>query len=403
MSPEPRVIELFEYEPLEVARQQLPLEAAELIRREYSNVIKVEATSFLPDSTWKLTAQGYVGYLPLTPDVGLRLLPKVPIENIFRMLEYAYNLESFHLLEGLVDCSSLEDFYDRLARLLAVQVLSRGRRGFYRSYQKRSEQLPFVRGRLDLRAACQKPWDTRIACHFEEHTPDVDENRILAWTLLQILHSGLCTERSLPLVRQAYRNTAGFVHLSPCQAEECISRHYSRLNQDYQPMHALCRFFLEHRGPGHETGDRKMMPFLVKMYRLYELFVAKWLEEHLPSGFSIQSQEPVIIDSNLDIKFKIDLSIFNEKTGRCIYVMDTKYKSKQPSATDIQQVTAYAETKDCQEAILIYPEGFGTVLRGKVGQINIRSVVFPLDGDLEKAGNMFVKDLFGIGAEENIG
>ena len=319
------------------------------------------------------------------------------------MLEYAYDLDVFDSLDRLVDCSSLEDFYDRLARLLAVQVLSRGRRGFYRAYQNRSEQLPFVRGRLDLRAACQKPWDTRIACHFEEHTPDVDENRILAWTLLQILHSGLCTERSLPLVRQAYRNTAGFVELCPCQAEECIGRHYSRLNQDYQPMHALCRFFLEHRGPGHETGDREMMPFLVKMYRLYELFVARWLKEHLPSGFSIQSQEQVIIDSNLDLKFKIDLSIFNEKTGRCVFVMDTKYKSEQPSAADIQQVTAYAETKDCQEAILIYPEGFGTVLRGKVGQINIQSIVFPLDGDLEKAGNRFVKDLFGIGIEENIG
>ncbi|MDQ1261150.1 MAG: 5-methylcytosine-specific restriction enzyme subunit McrC, partial [Euryarchaeota archaeon] len=285
----------------------------------------------------------------------------------------------------------------------AVQVLSQGRRGFYRAYQKQSEQLPFVRGRLDLRAACQRPWETRIACHFEEHTPDVDENRILAWTLLQILHSGLCTELSLPLVRQAFRNTAGLVELRPCQAKECIARHYSRLNQDYKPMHVLCRFFLEHRGPSHETGDRKMMPFLVKMDRLFELFVARWLKEHLPSGFSIQSQEQVIIDANLDIKFKIDLSILDERTSRCAFVMDTKYKSEPPSASDIQQVTAYAETKDCQEAILIYPEGLGAILRGKVGQINIRSVVFPLEGDLEKAGNMFVKDLFGIGYEENIG
>jgi 5-methylcytosine-specific restriction enzyme subunit McrC len=403
MNSQPRVIELFEYEPREISRQQLPLEAAELIRREHSNAIKVEATSFLPDSNWKLTAQGVVGYLPLTSQVGLRLLPKVPIENIFRMLEYAYDLQSFSLPEGLVDCSRLEDFYDRLARLLAVQVLSRGRRGFYRDYQKRSEQLSFIRGRLDLRATCRRPWETRIACHFEEHTPDVDENRILAWTLLQILQSGLCTERSLPLVRQAFRDTADFVELRPCQAKECICRHYSRLNQDYQPMHTLCRFFLEHRGPSHETGDRKMMPFLVKMDRLFELFVARWLKEHLPSGFSIQSQEQVIIDANLDIKFKIDLSMLNERTSRCAFVMDTKYKSEPPSASDIQQVTAYAEAKDCQEAILIYPEGLGAILRGKVGQINIRSVVFPLDEDLEKAGNMFVKDLFGIGDEENIG
>ena len=399
MSPEPRVIELFEYEPQEVTRQQLPLEAAELIRREHSNVIKVEATSFLPDSNWKLTAQGFVGYLPLTSQVGLRLLPKVPIENIFRMLEYAYDLQSFSLLEGLVDCSSLEDFYDRLARLLAVQVLSRGRRGFYRNYQKRSERLPFIRGRLDHRAACQRPWETRIACHFEEHTPDVDENRILAWTLLQILQSGLCTKRSLQLVRQAFRDTAGFVELRPCQPEECIARHYNRLNQDYQPMHALCKFFLVHRGPGHETGEHEMIPFLVKMDRLFELFVSRWLEGHLPSGFSIQSQEQIKIDADLDIKFKIDLSILDERTGRCAFVMDTKYKSKQPLASDIQQVTAYAEAKDCQEAILIYPEGFDTVLSGKVGQINIRNVVFSLNGDLEKSGNLFIKELFGIGIE----
>ncbi|MDD2756172.1 MAG: restriction endonuclease [Methanothrix sp.] len=403
MSPEPRVIELFEYNPQEVTRQQLPLEAAELIRREYSNVIKVEATSFLPDSNWKLMVLGVVGYFPLTSQVGLRLLPKVPIENIFRMLEYAYDLQCFNLLKGLIDCSSLEDFYDLLARLLAVQVLSRGRRGFYRDYQKRLEKLPFVRGRLDHRAASQRPWETRIACHFEEHTPDLDENQILAWTLLQILHSGLCTQRSLPLVRQAFRDMAGFVELRPCQPEECIARYYSRLNQDYQPMHALCRFFLEHLGPGHETGDHEMMPFLVKMDRIFELFVVRWLEKHLASGFLIQSQEQVIIDANLDIKFKIDISINDERTGRCVFVMDTKYKSEQPSASDIQQVAAYAETKDCRDAILVYPVSLGQNLSGKVGRINIRSAVFSLDGDLENAGNMFVKDLFGPGAKEDTG
>ena len=100
MSPEPRVIELFEYKPREVTRQQLPLEAAELIRQKYPNVIKVEATTFRPDSNWILTSQGVVGYLPLTPEVGLRLLPKVPIENIFRMLEYAYDLDSFIFWKG---------------------------------------------------------------------------------------------------------------------------------------------------------------------------------------------------------------------------------------------------------------------------------------------------------------
>jgi hypothetical protein len=46
MNSKPRVIELFEYKPREVSRRQLPLETTELIRREHSNAIKVEALSF---------------------------------------------------------------------------------------------------------------------------------------------------------------------------------------------------------------------------------------------------------------------------------------------------------------------------------------------------------------------
>jgi 5-methylcytosine-specific restriction enzyme subunit McrC len=63
-------------------------------------------------------------------------------------------------------------------------------------------------------------------------------------------------------------------------------------------------------------------------------------------------------------------------------------------------VTAYAEAKDCLEAILIYPEGFYTNLSGKVDRINIRNVVFSLDGDLKKAGNRFVENLFGMRIDE---
>jgi len=80
--------------------------------------IAVEVVSFGLDSDWQLTAQGCVGYIPLTSKVSIRLLPKngVSITNLFRMLEYAYSLESFQLFEkGLFDCDTLEDFYDRLA------------------------------------------------------------------------------------------------------------------------------------------------------------------------------------------------------------------------------------------------------------------------------------------------
>ncbi len=391
MQTNPRVIELYEFKQRELTREELPVEAAELLRQKYQDKIRVEATSFLPNSNWKLTSQGFVGYLPLTLDLGVRLRPKVSIDNIFRMLEYAYELDIFHLPDELADCSSLEDFYNRLAKLLAVQVLNRARKGFYRAYQQRFDKLPYVRGRLDLRQTCQRPWDALPACHFEEHTPDVEENRILAWTLLQVLRSGLCTNRSLPLVRQAYRRLAGFAEPGPCEARACIGRLYNRLNQDYQPMHALCRFFLEHRGPGHESGDYEIMPFLVKMDRLYELFVARWLVEHIPEGLSVETQEEVRLDEH-GMAFQIDLVVY-DAMRRAVCVMDTKYKIDGPSSSDIQQVVAYAESKGCRDAILIYPANSRASQETLVGDIRVRYATFSLDGDLDEAGRKFLEAL----------
>jgi len=207
------IIELTERTPVKVDRERLPLEAAEMLKQKFGDKIAVETISFGPDSDWQLTAQDWVGYIPLTPDVSIRLLPKngVKITNLFGMLEYAYGLKSFQLFEKrLFDCDTMEDFYDRLADILAHLVLDRARRGFYRSYQPRSDQLPYLQGRIDLQRASLRPWEVKLECHFEEHTSDIEDNQILTWTLLQILRSGLCTENSSHFVSHAYRRLLSF-------------------------------------------------------------------------------------------------------------------------------------------------------------------------------------------------
>ncbi len=402
MNQEIRVINLSEYKQQKLSRQELPLDAAQLIRDKYSGKVSIEPTSFQPNADWNVKSEGWVGYIPLTEELGLRLSPKegVTISNIFRMLEYAYDLNSFQLQGGLVDLEFMEDLYERLADILASRVLERGRRGYYRAYESRSSRLSCIRGRIDLRKACSSPWQALPFCHFEEHTSDVEENRILAWTLFQILKSGICSDRTLPTVRQAYRRLAQSATIEPCLPCDCIKRFYNRLNQDYEPMHALCRFFLECRGPGHEAGDRKMIPFLVNMNSLFELFVARWLEKNLnEESYSVQCQEEVLIDSLLNINFKIDLSIFDKESRSCALVMDTKYKVGNPNAEDIEQVAAYAEAKGCKEAILIYPEYSSSRLNGTVGDIRVRSGTFSLSENPDLAGRRFVKESLGIEIE----
>ena len=97
---------------------------------------------------YTLRPGGFIGHISLSDDTIIHIEPKVPISNIFLMLEYAYDLKSFQLLERTVKLNDIEQLYEILASILAKRVLERYRKGLYRDYVKREESLPYLKGRL---------------------------------------------------------------------------------------------------------------------------------------------------------------------------------------------------------------------------------------------------------------
>jgi 5-methylcytosine-specific restriction enzyme subunit McrC len=389
----PPVLELTEYETRAFPEDALTPTVGERLWRTYGAQVRVAPPSFMNGRRWMLTAQGWVGSIPLGDGRTLALRPKVPLDNLFGMLAYAYRLRSFHVLEGVTPCATLAAFYERLAHILARRVVDRARAGLYRAYVPRTEALAYVAGRLDVRRMARQPAAVALPCRYEVHTLDVAENQILAWTLHRILRSGLCTDRVLPTVRRAYRAVADAVTLTPCAARDCVGRSYSRLNRDYEALHALCRFFLEHSGPEHRAGDRVVTPFLVDMARLYELFVAQWLKRHLPpERVRVVAQARVPVGPSHH--FAVDLTLYDATTGRVRAVLDTKYKAPAtPAAEDVAQVVAYAEAQRCRDAVLVYPVPLASPLDARVGDIRVRSLTFALAGDLRAAGADFAQAL----------
>ena len=393
---QPQPINLTEYQSISLHQDDLPDDAAEVLWRHYRPQVSIEPPSFITGNQWRLQSQGWVGHLPITQEFSLNLQPKVPLANLFGMYEYAYQLQSFHFLNGIVEAASLQEFYENLAAVLAHKVLDRGRRGFYRSYLAEEEQLPYVRGRMDMLRALRTPWKTNPYCHYEEHTANIDDNQILAWSLWTIVRSGLCTERIAPLIRNAYRSLQGITTLEPFSAEACAGRLYNRLNQDYHPMHALSRFFLEQTGPSHKTGNRHMIPFIVDMARLFERFVAEWLRRHLPHPWRVKSQQKIPIGHSKNLYWQLDLSIENHITGNTHCVIDTKYKRVDtPSPEDIAQIVAYAHATDCRDAILIYPTPLAAPLDVIVGHTRVRTLTFDLNQNLETSGKPLLNATFG--------
>ena len=387
-----RVIELVEYTPRLLARDELTAAEGETLWRDYGRLVEVEFPTPVTGGRWRLTAGGHAGFLPLSEFLGFALRPRVETGNLFRMLEYAYRLD-LRTFDGSFDTASLEEFYERLANVLAKRVLERLRRGLYKAYVPRARRLPYVAGRMDVSRLARAPWRADPYCRYQEHTADVEDNQLLAWTLGAISRSGLCTERVLPTVRRAYRELQGRVGARPFAPAACQGRLYGRLNEDYGPMHALCRFFLEHTGPAHQLGDTKMVPFVVRTPRLFELFVAEWLKAYLPPPWRVRAQERVGVGPRMT--FSIDLVLY-DGSGDARCVMDTKYKpAGQPTTSDVFQAVAYAEAQGCRDAVLIYPRPLSEPFDEHVGGTRVRGLTFSVADDLDEAGRHFLQDLIG--------
>lgn len=387
----PQIIKLIEYELLILDRDLIPESVGQKIHHNYDKEIEIEFPNFKTRYQWHLKSKGRVGNIPITPEFHIAIRPKVPINNLFGMLEYAYKLK-IKFPQGQIKCQSLEQTYETLANILAQKILERCRKGLYRDYLPKTERLAYIRGRVDLRSALQKPWDVKLKCHYHEQTGDIEDNQILAWTLFIIGRSGLCRESVSSTVRKAFHALQGFVTLKPFKSSACIDRTYHRLNQDYQLLHALCRFFLDNTGPSHETGDREMLPFLIDMANLYEKFVAEWLKANTPKRFKVEEQYPVKHDK--DYFDRIDLLLCDIATSKVLYVLDTKYKAPDTvESDDRHQIVAYANALKCQNAILVYPQNLKQPLDIKHGDIRVRSLTFSLDSDLNEAGKTFLKSL----------
>lgn len=388
-------MKLAEYVPALVPRSELAEATAEYLWEHYRDQVRVEWPSPRTDKKWRLTPQGWVGYIPTGPETGIMLQPKVPISNLFRMLDYAYDLASFRFLEGSLETEAVDDLFERLAQALAERIHARTRQGIFRGYARQERELPYVRGRVNVARAVDRPWDVRFSCTYRQHTADLPDNQILLYTLHLLTRSGLRSARARDTVRSAYRGLPGEIALRPFQGRDCTDRVYTRLNQDYEQLHALSRFFLDSIGPSQQPGASDTLPFLINMNSLFESFVYHWLALHLPPHLTVRRQEVVPVErQQRDLAFRLDLVIYERDSGTPLCVLDTKYKDH-VALDDVAQVIAYAEVRGVPEVALVYPTNPTSAFDITTPNhgIRVRTMTFPLDRNVEEAGASFIKDL----------
>lgn len=372
-----QLIRLSEYQQL--VGQRLPAQVARALRGRCSKVLSVDR-NFETPGTFDLKASDWVGQI-VVGDLCVVIDPKTPIDNLFYMLTYAYGLPHFQREPFPFGVS--EDLLELVVLIFARQVENLVRRGIYRSYVSRDENLPVLRGRLLMheQVCCNPVQLHRFFTRRDEFTADVLENQLLKAVIFLLSR---LTYRQPDLRRRLRRLLRGFdqVSLRPISRDDFDRISYGRLNQHYASVHNLARLLWDHLSLESYEGEESFISYVLHMWRVFEVFTAEYLTEFFSEipRIDVAVQHNLWLDAEERVRGVPDVVI--KLNDRPALVLDTKYKvlRSQPTNADFYQMVTYCHHMGLSRGILIYPGTARTT--HSFSNISIDVLSLDLTGDL---------------------
>ena len=318
-------------------------------------------------------AQRYVGAVR-AGNVTVQILPKIYDRDehnlgfLIFLLRYTRKLRLKQA--GLTDYEKLRGsfleiwirhFASELNRLLRTQPKHR--------YVEVEERTSFLRGKLltERELAGTATLTARYACRYEIFTPDHLLNQVL-----RFCNNLLLDQAETPFTKTILEeNAARLAEVSDRRVvtDDLARVHLNRLDQEYEPLLAMCRLLVEGHAPGMEVGEVEQLAFVFDMNALFEEFVAEFLRRHrdsieLDDGRRLRKVERQRVLGKLFSEFdmKVDLILEDDQGER--FLVDTKYKVLDPvkdhaglSQADFYQMYAYARAgkEEYREIFLLYP------------------------------------------------
>ncbi|MCZ8295572.1 MAG: restriction endonuclease [Rhodobacteraceae bacterium] len=330
-----------------------------------------------------LRAGGVVGVV-VAGDHSLEILPKIDTPGLtdHAAVQTAIRTRLVHMLEvarklkiapgpqadlGLQRHTVLEILIRVFCDRLSVAV----RRGMPRAYVAREDDLPSVRGRLDMvrqftRHAANP---SRLACRFDDLSSDIALNRIMKAAIEHLIRMA----RS-PANQQRLRELA-FVYADiasiPIPALPWGNVVLDRTSHAWREIIVMAEMFLRQQHQTTSQGDVHGTALLFDMSALFEEYVGQLVRQALAGTglrVSLQGGHRYCLKARERELFQTRPDILIQDGARTIHVIDTKWKHiNQPgdhpkhgvSQADVYQMMAYAHLYNAPRLTLLYPHHVG--------------------------------------------
>jgi 5-methylcytosine-specific restriction enzyme subunit McrC len=318
----------------------------------------------------RIRAASWVGVIA-TPAIRLEILPKIDglgvgetRHTLIRMIAIAWDV-AVH--DGEITALDFQnrDLLELLIGLFARRLQRQVRGGLSRAYQRHSDDLRRLRGKLNVKrqfsSLAASP--QKLSCYFDEFTADTPLNRLLLCTALHLRRRSAAqgTQRLLSEIVAHFEDVEE-IHVAEALAADL---RFDRGSGRWEIPARLARLLLSATYQTAHTGKQDGIALLFDMNVLFEAYVAALARRALvPMGFKVHSQKPLHWlarsgEGRGAFQTRPDLHV--ERDGQVV-VFDTKWKrldanklNYDVSQADAYQMHGYAHVYQAQAVVLVYP------------------------------------------------
>lgn len=324
----------------------------------------------------------------------------IPIKNIYYMLCYAWDNTLKQEGEELLDTEAFENIYNLLSDILIQEVNKLIKGGFVKGYVPYSEELPLVKGKINLSSTIkeQSLIRKRIVCDYDEFSEDIIINRILKSTMNNLLK---CNDLSHIYKRQLKILLRNFANVDELNLTNISwgRINYNRNNRKYKLLMNVCELINTGLITNEEKGNIKFATYIKdkSMAKLYEKFVLNFYKHEL-KGCKVSS--PLIYwkldeipSDNLLPVMKTDIELEGKDSK---LIIDTKYYKNALYKSN------FGETKSLISSNLyqIFTYVKNTEYHGDVGGMLLYPTVdYELDQVYKMSGNNIYVKTVNLGVE----
>ena len=249
------------------------------------------------------------------------------IKNVYYMLAYAFRALKMDEYDDLAG-EDFEHMHDLFAATLAKGIARQVKQGLYREYLNRTEDLPMLRGKIELAGTIRNriARTQRLSCEYDELSENNLYNQVLKTTSMLLLRHGQIADERRSDLRKTMLFFSSVDEIEPASIRWDALR-FQRNNVSYRFLLSVCQLVLEGMLITTERGERKLARFVddQHMERLYEKFILEYYAAECDCAAASSPQVKWALDDGMGTLLPIMQTDVVLRRGNRELIIDAKY------------------------------------------------------------------------------